>query len=180
MGYKDYCITMIDKISAVFRTEEDMPYRFTPHYDAMNFGLKDNNDPVTQMYPDLPDSLILWSEVTRPGRFFAPDNPPPFPGGLTYVEIYDPQYWMERNCTTSQSCFHPMYRMRTRNTRSCLNDQAIALWVTKYDDVMPEVQSGVAVAAKSFHFGFPLWFFDRAAVDAIAGVVFDEWEIRAE
>ena len=34
-----------------------------------------------------------------------------------------------------------------------------------------------AVGAPSVHFGFPLWFFNRAQVDSIADVIFDEWQI---
>jgi hypothetical protein len=178
-GYKEYCVTMIDKINGTMRTDDDMPYRYIPKYDAMESGLKDENDPITLEYPTLPDTLHLWEEVTMPGRFFDPNRPDPYPGGLTYVEIYDPQYWMQRNFVTSQDCFHPMYRMRARNTRSVLNDQVIALWLTKFAHITPEVESGVAVAAKSFHFGFPMWFFNRNEVDAIVDVIFTEWGIQA-
>jgi hypothetical protein len=67
--------------------------------------------------------------------------------------------------------------MRAKSEYSALNDAAVALWVTKYEHVVPEVSAGTGVAAASFHFGFPLWFFRRSAVDSIVTVVFDEWGI---
>ena len=93
------------------------------------------------------------------------------------MEIYDPAYWMEHNFLMSQSCFHPMYRMRSRNILSAVNNTTIAVWVTKYAGIVPEAVSGIAVAAPSVHFGFPLWFFDRDAVDQIVEVIFTEWQI---
>lgn len=174
MGYRDYCVTVLDKVNGMFRTDGDMPLRHLDR-DAMRYAYRDDADPVTAMHPGLPESLELWEEVTQPGRFFDP-----YVRGFYYVEVYDPQYWMNTRSLTSQSCFHPMYRMRSVSSLSPLYETPAALWITKYEDVVPNVESGIAVAAPSVHFGFPLWFFDRDAVDAIAGVVFDEWEIRAE
>ena len=113
------------------------------------------------------------------GRYYAPNEPGSRPGGFRPVEVYDPAYWMGQNGVTSQGCFHPMYRMKSKNTASALNNQAVALWVTKYADVVPEVSAGVAVAAPSAHFGFELWFFDRPQVDQIIYVIFSEWQIVA-
>ena len=87
---------------------------------------------------------------------------------------------MNHKNTYSQPCFHPIYRMKAKNDESVLNDCAIALWITRYEDIVPDVTAGQAVAAPSFHFGFPLWFFARSQVDSIVQVVFDEWEIAAE
>lgn len=177
MAYKDYCVTAIDKIWGNFKTN---PAEVPPNYyrnldrDAMRFAYKDGADFITGQYPGLPGQLDLWEEVTKPGRFFDPQV-----RGFIYCEIYDPQYYMDFNFLSSQDCFHPIYRMRSRNSLSFINDQAIAIWVTRYEDVVPEVRSGVGVPARSVHFGFPLWFFDRAAVDEIVEVVFDEWQIIA-
>jgi len=73
-----------------------------------------------------------------------------------------------------------MYRFRAMNEASVLNDCTVAIWVTRYDDIVPDVSGGIALAAPSFHFGFPLWFFRREAVDSIADVIFAEWGISAE
>ena len=58
----------------------------------------------------------------------------------------------------------------------------MALWVTKYEDIIPDIpleyQQGVA--APSFHFGFPLWFFNRDQVDAIIDIVLSEWDVLAQ
>ena len=177
MGYRDYCVSMIDKIWGSFKNN---PGEVPPNYirsldrDAMRYAYRDDADFITGQYPGLPGQLDLWGEITKPGRFFDPQV-----RGFMYCEIYDPQYYMDFNITQSQQCFHPIFRMRSRSTLSFINNGTIAVWVTRYEDVVPQVESGVGVAARSLHFGFPLWFFDRTAVDQIVEVVFDEWQIRA-
>lgn len=176
MGYKDYCISMLDKVDGLVKQWDDMPYRQLKDYDVFVSGYRDNNDPVTAMYPDLPVLLEMWDVAVAPGTFFYPNNPTG-PGGFTYVEIYDPEYWMETQYTRSQSCFHPMYRMKSRNARSALNNTAVSLILAKYADIIPDIPPEYiqGVAAPSFHFGFPLWFFDRDQVDAIIDIVLSEW-----
>ena len=85
---------------------------------------------------------------------------------------------MDYNFLADQPNFHPMYRMRAWNITSPLHHQAIAIWVTKYEDVLPEVAAGPAVAAPSVHMGFPLWFFDHDKANQIADVIFEEWGIK--
>jgi hypothetical protein len=135
------------------------------------------DDPVASSLASLPDRLDLWEEITKPGRYFDPAAPAPRPGGFTFFEAYDPAYWMSRNSVTSQSCFHPMFRMRTRSSVSVLDNTAVALVLTKHENVAPPAPG--AVAAKSFHFGFPLWYFNRQQVNRIISVVFTEWQIMA-
>jgi hypothetical protein len=173
MPYKDYCVTVLDKVVGNFRTDPEMPPRRV-EFDAMYYAYKDETFGYNVPYPGLPDQLQLWSEVTAPGRFFDPAI-----RGFTYVEIYDPSYWMDVTIVQNQDCFAPMYRMRTRNTLSAVDNTTVALWLTKYEEVVPEVESGIAAPARSVHFGFPLWFFDRTAVDQIVDVIFDEWQINA-
>ena len=179
MPYRDYCVTMLDKIQANFRTGDEMPLRWLYHYDVMTHAYRDDLDFYTSGRPGLPERLELWDEITAPGRFFDPDSSATL-GGFTYVEIYDPPYWMNHKNAYSQNCFHPIYRMKAKNGESVLNDCAIALWITGYEDIVPDVASGIAAAAPSLHFGFPLWFFARSQVDSIVQVVFEEWEITAE
>jgi hypothetical protein len=178
MPYRDYCVTMLDKVQGVLRTDSEMPFRWTPHFDVMTHAYRDDGDPYTASHAGLPDRLALWEEVTKPGRYFDPDSLAIL-GGFTYVELYDPAYWMHSRRAFSQYCFHPIYRMRAKNEASVLNDCAVALWVTRYEDVVPDVMAGTAVAAPSFHFGLPLWFFGRSAVDSIVSVVFEEWRIAS-
>jgi hypothetical protein len=179
MPYRDYCVTMLDKIQANFRTGDEMPLRWLYHYDVMTHAYRNDFDIHTAARHGLPERLELWDEVTAPGRYFDPDSSAAL-GGFTYVEIYDPAYWMDHKNTYSQPCFHPIYRMKAKNGESVLNDCAIAIWITRYEDIVPEVTAGPAAAAPSLHFGFPLWFFARSQVDSIVQVVFDEWEIAAE
>ena len=178
MGYKDYCVSMLDKIVGTLRSETDMPTRRVRNYDCMQYALK-STDAWHDSLPGFPAQLDLWSEVTASGRFFDPNAPSPLPGGFTLVEVYDPAYWMNRNYTRSQPCFHAMYRMRSKNVISALNNTAISLFLTKYANVIPETDSGVEIAAPSFHFGFELWYFNRTQVNTIIDIIFREWQIRA-
>jgi hypothetical protein len=174
MPYRDYCVTILDKVSASFRTGIEVPIRRLS-IDALRHIFRDDSDPVTALYPGMPSTVKLWEEVTKSGRFFDPQV-----RGFPYVEIYDPEYWMNTKFVESQSCFHPLFRMRTRSTYSPVDSTVVGIWVTKYGNIVPDVDQGVAVAAKSFHFGFPLWFFNRAAADSIVNVVFSEWGINKE
>jgi hypothetical protein len=176
MPYRDYCVTVLDKVDGRFRTGGGMPKRQRDHYDVLVRAHRDGNDALSIGATDFPDCLDLWEEVTKEGRRFNPDDSLG-PGGLTHVELYDPAYWMERRGVASQLCFHPLYRMEAKSSSSALNGCPVALWVTKHADVVPEVSGGNSVAAPSVHFGFPLWFFRPSAADSIADAIFDRWMI---
>ncbi|MDD3643382.1 MAG: hypothetical protein PHQ19_07980 [Candidatus Krumholzibacteria bacterium] len=174
MGHRDYCITLLDKIIGTFRTGAEMPPR-SLNMDGMRYAYSDVDDAVTSSYPGLPSRLPLWSEVVAPGMYFNPQTS----SGFIYVEIYNPAYWMTTSRVDPQGCFHPMYRMRARSTRSPIDRQTVAVWVDRYSHIVAENVPG-AVAARSVHFGLPLWFFERSTVDSIATVIFDEWQILGE
>jgi hypothetical protein len=176
MAYKDYCVTVLDKVEGIHRTGVGIPFRTVDH-DALSWSYKDNDSEYNSFYPGLPDTLALWDEVTKSGRFFDPQV-----RGFSYVEIYNPEYWLAYTGVSSQNCFTPMYRMRTRNSISPVNRSTIAIWLKKHANVVPDIppESGLAVAAPSVHFGIPLWFFDHEAVENIADVVFEEWQIKSE
>jgi hypothetical protein len=171
MAYQDFCVTVLDKVSSTPRNDSRMPTR-REDWDGMASGYLDKSDLITAAHPALPAKLTLWSVITRPGNFFDPTSQ-----GFTYVELYDPAYWMILNGIKDQRCFHPMYRMRTRSTYSAVDKATIAFWSTKYATVLANVPG--AVAAPSVQMGFPLWFFDRAQADSIADVIFTEWGISA-
>jgi hypothetical protein len=176
MAYREYCVSVIDKAIAMPRTDWwgmwNMPERRI-EWDAMSYGYIDPADPITKAHPGLPRKLQLWSTVAKPGNFFDPQV-----RGFTFVEVYDPAYWMEIIGVSPQPCFHPIYRMRARSTASAVEGATIAFWTTRYASVAAPIQG--AVAAPSVHFGLPLWFFNRAQVDSIADVIFGEWDIRAD
>ena len=177
LAYKDHCVTVLDKVVALFREDNtEMPFRDVD-LDALYTSYRDDGEPYNAAFPGLPKDLDLWSEITKTGRFFDP-----MVRGFTYVEIYNPEYWMDITGSQTQSCFTPMYRMRTRSSLSAVDRTVIALWLRRFDDVVPDIppESGVGVAAPSVHFGFPLWFFDHDAVDQIADVVFREWGLLDE
>jgi hypothetical protein len=173
MAFRDYCITVLDKVTGTFRSDADMKIR-KEQLDGLDYAMRADGDPVTAATPGLPATLNLWTEITKTDRYFDPRK-----RGFNYVEIYDPEYWMTLRHTKSQRCFHPMYRLHTRNLSSPVYKAPIALWVTKYSTVVPDVDSGIAVAAPSAHIGFELWFFDRAQVNALIDVIFGTWGIKA-
>ncbi len=174
MAYRDFCLSVIDKVVGTFRTGFEMPVRRLDQ-DALSYCVIDPDSATNANYPGLPSKLTLSEEVTQPGMFFDP-----MLRGFHYVEIYDPSYWIETRGINQQGCFHPMYRMRTRNTRSPLDEETVAIWIDKYSYVIPEGAGPPAKAASSVHFGLPLWFFRHAAVDSIANVVFEEWGLTGE
>jgi len=163
MAYSEYRVSVVDKVSAYFT--DDMPAGVVRSLDrdAMMFAMK------TSCGYGLPDTLRLSEYVTVPGMFWDP-----YVRGFYMVEAYDPQYYMEyRGIYYSQECFIPMYRMRSRNSLSPLNGAAVALelpgdWCDDFGSNLGE----------SFHFGFPLWYFDHGQVEQIADYVFEQWEIR--
>jgi hypothetical protein len=175
MPYKDFCVTVVDKVYGALREDIDfMGYtNRNIQFDALAYSYKDSDDPFTAMHPDLPDDLPLWERVVQSGMFFDPRLQ-----GFTYVEVYNPEYWMTRKGIFPQGCFHPMYRMRARNTNSVLDNTIVAFWTARHADVLADAPG--AVAAPSVHFGMPLWFFEREQVNAIADVIFREWNIKAE
>ena len=171
MAYKDYCVTVLDKVVGVFRTGADMPIR-RELQDALRSAYLDATDPFSAAHPALPPALELWDEITKPDRFFDPRR-----RGFTYVELYDPKYWLDRKYIKSQGCYHPLYRMNARSIVSPVDKAALALWITKYAAIDPD-EDGSGVAAPSVHFGTELWFFNRAQVDAIIDDLLRTWEIR--
>ena len=174
MPYADYCVTVLDKVSGRFRTDAWMPTRSLNHYDVFRSAILDGSDPVTASHAGLPSSLELRDEITAEGSFFCTDSTCS-PGGFTYVEVYDPSYWMSSIGVPSRHCFHPVYRMRAASPYSSIDGQAVALWITRFEDVTPDAPGGVP--APSIHFGFPLWYFRHESVDSIADVVFERWGI---
>jgi hypothetical protein len=174
MAYRDFCISVVDKIIGTFQTGGEMPVRRLDQ-DALRLCWIDPDSASNAQHPGLPADLTLRDEVTQPGMFFDPRI-----RGFYYVEVYNPAYWIETRGIHEQSCFHPMYRMRSRNTRSPLNGQTVAIWMDKYSTVAPTGAGAPSKAACSVHFGLPLWFFRQTAVDSIANAVFEEWGLTGE
>ena len=169
MPYKDYCVSTIDKVEGLFKL--NLPYYRDKSIDAIRFMELEENDFFSTGIEGFPKKLELWEVVTRPGMFFDPDK-----RGFHYGEIYDPAYSLEIFATTSQSCFHPVYRMQAIKSTSVIHNQPVAFWTTKHID--SRASSPGAIGAPSIHFGLPLWFFNRAQVDSIADAIFTVWEIK--
>jgi hypothetical protein len=173
-GYRDYCISIVDKMVGPYKVSDDVPIRVLAR-DAMRRIEMDDEEVDSPSSADLPRRLELADQVTQPGMFFDP-----MIRGFSYVEVYDSEYWLEARLTSSQPCFHPIYRMRSRSTISPFDKTVVAIWIDKYDNIIFDSPSGAITGARSIHFGVPLWFFDHAAVDSIADAVFREWGILDE
>ena len=135
----------------------------------------DPDDTITAKYPGLPEMVTLGDHVTGENMWFNPRY-----RGFSYVEAYDPAYWIETRQINQQDCFHPMYRMRSRSTLSPIDWATVAIWSNKYSSVIPEGAAPPAKGAMSVHFGLPLWFFRPSAVVSIADVIFEEWGLSGE
>ncbi len=170
MPWKDFCVSVLDKVYGVWRRDGTVPTR-SIDWDALKHVYRDQDDDVTLAHPDLPEELHLWEEVTKPGRFFDP-----MVRSMHYVEIYNPKYWMRTQGLWPRSCFHPMYRMRARNTKSVLDNTTVAIWSTVHADVVSGAPG--AVPAASVHMGIPLWYFDHDKVRELADAIFKEWQIK--
>ena len=95
------------------------------------------------------------------------------------MEVFDSRYWLDfKQIDESRNCFHSTYRMKARSSPSPINNQTVALVVTKFKDEFEGMEELTFLPAYSFHFGFPLWFFDRDDVDQIMDVIFTEWQIN--
>ncbi len=185
MPYKDYCVSVVDKVSGTFHSGEDMAPNVNRSLtrDALSLMIKeadDGGDDGIGDYPGFPDTLLLDDQVSCPTCFFNPQV-----RGFTYVEVYDPEYWLNfKLIPSSLNCYNAMYRMKSRSTNSPLDGQAIGLIITKYrKSFEADIENGVPVdilPADSFHFGFPLWFFEHDKVYQIMNEIFAEWQILDE
>jgi len=169
MAYRDFCVSALDKAQALF-PRFDLGKRDIA-WDAMRYAHLDNNDPFTAGIEGLPRKLELWDKASAPGMFFDP-----WIRGFHYVEFYDPEYYMNYIGKSSQDCYHPMYRSTAMYSYSVVHESTVAFWHTRYAHVKASPPG--CVAAPSVHFGFPLWFFDRAQVDSLAGAIFNVWQLE--
>jgi hypothetical protein len=128
--------------------------------------------PIDMSFP----ALTLRPEVAGPGKHFAPES-----RGLNN-EIYNPMYF---TCCGGdlgpRTCFEPIYGHGCLDTSSPLYESPVAVWTNSYADVVPDVQSGVAVAARSAVWGFEPFFFEPNAVrSALEVILFDEWQLPSK
>lgn len=168
LAWEGYCVSVIDKVLGQLRDDGRMPERRLDHFDVLRFAERADEDPLTALCPGLPERLELREEVTAEGSWFCADSTCS-PGGFTYVEVYDPAYWLAAAGIGSRHCFHPIYRMRAADPASPLDGQPVAVWAEGFE--------GTAFPP-SAHFGFPLWYFRPESVDSIAEAIFRTWGIR--
>ncbi|HSG28075.1 MAG TPA: hypothetical protein VLA34_06310, partial [Candidatus Krumholzibacterium sp.] len=174
MPYKDLCVSVVDKIVGNFRVGVDMPQRIIEN-DGLAYIYRDTDDVFAAGFTSMPARIDLWEELTCLECFFNPENNP-----FIFVEIYNPEYWMEEMMIRPLECFHPLYRMRTAGWISPVDYATVAFIATKYSGKVPLVEDGVAVAANSYFFGLPLWYFDHGSIEQIADAIFLDWQIVAE
>ncbi len=163
LAHDDYYVTVIDGVSGPFKTGIPGIIRSLDR-DAMRMAVGSGD----ALNSDLPDTLTLDETVTCSSCFFNPQV-----RGFYYVEVYDPQYYMDYLGRSSHDCFSPLYRMRARSTMSPLHYGAIALVATN-----PICEDLGRTGNESYHFGIPLWFIDHGQVEQIADFIFEQWDIR--
>jgi hypothetical protein len=175
MAHDDYYVTVIDKVNGVFR--DDLPDGVIRNPDRDGMTMAINTGIEHDSYYDFPDTLSLWEEVTQPGMFFDPSV-----RGFWYVEVYDPQYYMDEILKESHECFTPLYAMRARSSLSAIDYATVAIRGTLgydyYRDYYNYCERYRVSRYESFHFGLPLWFMDHDQVEQIADNIFQEWNIR--
>ncbi|MDZ7860221.1 MAG: hypothetical protein U5O15_06085 [Candidatus Krumholzibacteriota bacterium] len=171
MVYADYGVRVMNKIA--YADYEDFAD------NSMTMAILDRNDPVTSMYPGLPDTLKLNENITGPGWFWDwhYESSDPSRCGLWYVETFDGPDDMENEGISGHlDWFHPMYRMKACSEFSEFNNSPVGLILTKNAYRVP--LRGTSVPANSFHFGFPLWYLEHESVEKIFETVFTEWQIK--
>ncbi len=164
MARDDYYVTFIDKVQGPFRSTLPGGIIRSEDRDAMRMAIEVGVSPF-------PDTLRLWEEIAGPGMYFDPTE-----RGFTFVEAYDPEYYMDYRMMNSHRCFRPIYRMRSRSTLSPLNDAAIAIWTMHHDCECDEEYPCNPYRGNA-HFGIPLWFMDHSQVETIAEYMFYNWRI---
>ncbi|MCD6378824.1 hypothetical protein J7M07_00070, partial [bacterium] len=171
MAYGDYGVKVLNKVDFCDPVEHAE--------NSMVMAILDRNDPVTSMYPGLPDTLKLNSAITTNGMFWDEQVWGPEHCGLWYVETFDGPKDMDKELgeyVSHLNWFHPMYRMKACSSLSDFDDAPVALVLTKNAYRVP--YSGTGIAANSFHFGFPLWYLDHDSVEKLFDVIFTEWQIN--
>ncbi len=169
MAYDDYGVSVIDRVA--YCDQEDFAV------NSMKMVIVDKNDPVTSMYPGLPDTINLLEEITTNGMFWDEGFWGSSRCGLWYVEAFDgPVHMEEKGISRHLDWFHPMYRMKACSGLSSFEDAPVALILTRNANRLS--YSGTGVAANSFHFGFPLWYLEHEAVEKIFEIIFTEWQIK--
>ena len=141
--------------------------------------------PMTEI-PGYRTRLAVRPGLTGLAQIYLPADAPrkhKFRLDGTYIRTMS--FWLDfKLMPGSQSCFRPMYRMKARSTLSCVNDQTVAVIITRYrKNFEADIEAGKPVTilpADSFHFGFPLWFFNHEKVDQITDEIFAEWQILDE
>ena len=169
-GSKDhFCVQILDQVSGPFYPYPNLPYRDVS-IDALSYMRRANNV-VTGRYKSFPARVDLRPEVVQSGSYFDPAV-----RGFTYVEMYDPPYWMRNSGLTSSLNFNPIYLNMTVSSRSAVRHAPVAFFSTAFESVVGEAPG--CVGAPNVVFGLPLWFFREEQVDSIADAVFSAWQIR--
>jgi hypothetical protein len=123
-------------------------------------------------------TLTLRPEVGEPGLVYAPDR-----SGLN-DELYNPNpsnplYF---NCGQlnlgPRDCFEPIYGHGCLNQSSAIYMAPNAFWTSVFAHVVPRVDAGVAVAARSTCWGFePAYMDTTQAREALEYIILEEWKL---
>jgi hypothetical protein len=117
--------------------------------------------------------LTLRPEAGAAGMVFSPEF-----GGLN-DELYNPPYFRCGQLDLGpRDCFEPIYGHGCLNTNSAIYNAPNAAWSSTFAHIIPDVESGVAVAARSAIWGFePAYMDTTGAREALEYIVLEEWQL---
>jgi hypothetical protein len=136
--------------------------------DARGDGLR-RCVPMDMNFPP----LELRDEAAGTGRAYAEDK-----RGLN-DELYNPPYFRCGPLDLGpRDCFQPIYGHGCLNTNSAIYNAPNAAWSSAFAHVFPDVDAGVAVAARSAVWGFEPVYMDTVQVrEALEYILFQEWQL---
>jgi hypothetical protein len=165
-AYRDYCVDAIDiAATSSIRTEFCVVTRRSEYGDGLRSII-----PVDTL--DLPEAA-LNSTVTLGGYFFETR-------GMN-SEIYNPDYPSMAGCRAityinePRECIEFMFKQKTGNPLSVVNEAPVGIWTKTFARVMPPV----GMPARSVLWGFEPYFLEEIPInEALQLILFEEWKLQ--
>jgi hypothetical protein len=172
-AYKEMCIDVIDIAYSSWghlrkADENGCGVTHIRTVDPRRDGLRECI-PIDPHFPP----LILRPEAAGPGKVYAPEL-----SGLN-DELYNPPYFRCGQLDLGpRDCFEPIYGHGCLNQNSAIYMAPNASWSSVFAHVVPKVDAGIGVAARSAIWGFEPAYLDTAqARNALEYILFEEWQL---
>jgi len=179
-AYRDMCLDVLDIAYTNYNTlrrpgtnENGCGVTGTRQVSPKNDGLRECL-PRDEDF-DFP-LLTLRPEVSAFGMAFAETK-----SGIN-DELYNPEYFHCGQLDLGpRDCFQPIYGHGCLNQKSAIYMAPNAAWSSAFAHVVPKVQSGISVAARSAVWGFEPAYFDTMATrGALEKIIFEEWKLPSK